>query len=376
MKQILTLYAQRPIVEKHTKYAFYHPFSEAIASMICDLPNKIITSVFFNLGLYFMTNLRRTPEAFFTFYLFSFVCVLTMSMLFRSIGALSRTLAGAMAPASVLILALIIYTGFTVPIRDMHPWFRWINYIDPVAYAFESLMINEFDGRRFPCTNFLPNGLAYANIQPDQRVCSAVGATPGADFVDGSVYIGTSFSYHRSHLWRNLGVMLAMTVAFCAIYLLATEYISAQRSKGEVLLFRRGLMPEEKTKTDEEGAPIDRPTTEDIVPSRTISAGDIPPSIQKQTAIFHWEGVNYDIKIKSEPRRLLDDVDGWVKPGTLTAVSLCMVSVLPVMSHFLTTSSSVDGRFGSGKDHSTRRSCKPCHDGRRDWSDVGQRTPT
>jgi ATP-binding cassette, subfamily G (WHITE), member 2, PDR len=42
-------------VEKHTKYAFYHPFSEAIASMICDLPNKIGTAIFFNLALYFMT---------------------------------------------------------------------------------------------------------------------------------------------------------------------------------------------------------------------------------------------------------------------------------------------------------------------------------
>jgi ABC-type multidrug transport system permease subunit len=66
-----------------------------------------------------------------------------MSMVFRTIGALSRSLAEAMAPAAVFILALVIYTGFAVPIRDMHPWFRWINYIDPVAYAFESLMINE-----------------------------------------------------------------------------------------------------------------------------------------------------------------------------------------------------------------------------------------
>lgn len=141
--QILTLYAQRPIVEKQAKYAFYHPFAEAIASMICDLPNKILTSIFFNITLYFMTNLRRTPGAFFTFYLFSFTCVLAMSMIFRTIGALSRSLAQAMAPAAVFILALVIYTGFAVPIRDMHPWFRWINYLDPVAYAFESLMINE-----------------------------------------------------------------------------------------------------------------------------------------------------------------------------------------------------------------------------------------
>ena len=89
--------------------------SEAIASMLCDLPNKILTSIFFNLTLYFMTNLRRTPSAFFTFYLFSFMCLLAMSMIFRSIGALSRTLAQAMAPAAVLILALVIYTGFALP---------------------------------------------------------------------------------------------------------------------------------------------------------------------------------------------------------------------------------------------------------------------
>jgi ABC-type multidrug transport system ATPase subunit len=30
--------------------------------------------------------------------------------------------------------------------------------------------------------------------------------------------------------------------------------------------------------------------------------------------------VIYDIKIKGETRRLLDHVDGWVKPGTLTAL--------------------------------------------------------
>ena len=90
--QILTLYAQRPIVEKHAKYAFYHPFTEAIASMITDLPNKIGTAIVFDLSLYFMTNLRRTPGHFFVFFLFSFMCTLAMSMFFRSIASLSRTL--------------------------------------------------------------------------------------------------------------------------------------------------------------------------------------------------------------------------------------------------------------------------------------------
>ena len=63
------------------------------ASMICDLPNKILTAIGFDLALYFMTNLRRTPGHFFVFLLFSLTCTITMSMYFRSIAALSRTLA-------------------------------------------------------------------------------------------------------------------------------------------------------------------------------------------------------------------------------------------------------------------------------------------
>lgn len=59
--------------------------------MICDLPNKIGTAIGFNLTLYFMTNLRRTPGHFFVFLLFSFTCTLTMSMYFRFIAASSRT---------------------------------------------------------------------------------------------------------------------------------------------------------------------------------------------------------------------------------------------------------------------------------------------
>lgn len=42
--------------------------------------------------------------------------------------------------------------------------------------------------------------------------------------------------------------------------------------------------------------------------------------IPAQTDIFTWRNVKYDIEIKGEPRTLLDDVSGWVKPGTLTAL--------------------------------------------------------
>lgn len=95
----------------------------------------------------------------------------------------------------------------------------------------------------------------------------------------------------------------------CTIYLVSTEYISSKKSKGEVLLFRRGKVPEFAPKPDVESH-IDG---QEVRLARTKTIPDAPASIQKQTAIFHWDSVNYDIKIKKEPRRLLDNVDGWVK---------------------------------------------------------------
>ena len=126
--------------------------------MLTDMPYKIANAICFNLTLYFLTNLNRTPGAFFFYLLMTFILTLTMSMLFRTVASLSRTLSQAMAPAAILILGIVIYTGFAIPVPYMLGWSRWINYVDPVAYGFESLMINEFYGRNYTCSEFIPRG--------------------------------------------------------------------------------------------------------------------------------------------------------------------------------------------------------------------------
>lgn len=96
-------------------------------------------------------------------------------------------------------------------------------------------------------------------------------------------------------------------------YLIATEYISEKRSKGEVLVFRRGYVPNTSTRDDVETAA--RGQRGSIVGSPGAAG-----SITKQTSVFHWQNLCYDIKTAGGPKRLLDRVDGWIKPGTLTAL--------------------------------------------------------
>ncbi|KAJ5765983.1 uncharacterized protein N7511_003599 [Penicillium nucicola] len=316
--EIMIMWHQRSIVEKHDKYALYHPSAEAISSYIVELPSKVLLAIVFNLIIYFIPHLRRTPGHFFIFFLFSFTTTLTMSNLFRFIGAISRSMAQAMLPASLFMMILIIYTGFTIPVRDMHPWFRWLNYLNPIAYAFESLMINEFSGRHFPCSQYVPGILPmYKDAPMSSKICSQKGAVAGQDFIDGDAYINTTFRYFRSHLWRNYGILCAFFVAFLVMYILASELVRAKPSKGEILVFPRGRIPvfARNQKSDPERSIGSEKS--DVAVAETE---DQTAAIIRQTSIFHWENVCYDIKIKGTPRRILDCVDGWVKPGTLTAL--------------------------------------------------------
>jgi ATP-binding cassette subfamily G (WHITE) protein 2 (SNQ2) len=45
------------------------------------------------------------------------------------------------------INALITFIGYQQPKPDMHPWFVWIYWINPLSFGFESLMGNEFHDR-------------------------------------------------------------------------------------------------------------------------------------------------------------------------------------------------------------------------------------
>ncbi|KAK5064561.1 hypothetical protein LTR84_000394 [Exophiala bonariae] len=318
MLELLTLYAHRPIIEKQSRYTFYHPSAEAYASVLVDLPVKIANTLSFNSVFYFMTNLNRSPGPFFFYLLVVFCLVLAMSGFFRSVGAISRSEQQAMIPATLLMLALLIFTGFIVPIDYMLGWCRWIRYVDPVAWGYESLMVNEFHGRVFLCSTYVPD---YANIADTTTACGALGAVPGQLYVDGDDFIKSAYSYEHAHKWRNVGIIVAIAVLTHLFYFIASEYVTAKKSKGEVLVFRRGvLIPAAMQKDDVEKSlqrsrpPMTTFTQPDTVPIRTKN------DKQHLGSIFHWRNVCYDIKIKGKPRRILESVDGWVKPGTLTAL--------------------------------------------------------
>lgn len=330
--EIFSLYEARPITEKHKTYSLYHPSADAFASILSEIPVKAAVAICFNIVFYFLVDFRRNGGVFFFYLLINIVAVFSMSHLFRCVGSVTKTLEEAMVPASILLLALSMYTGFAIPRTKMLGWSTWIWYINPLSYLFESLMINEFHDVKYNCSLYIPYGPAYANITGTDRICSTRGAVPGRDYVLGDDYIKISYGYEHKHKWRGFGVGMAYAVFFFILYLIICEFNEGAKQKGEILVFPSSVIrrwkKEGKIKKDVENAnDIEKNIDNSMTDQKMLddsednsNNSDNNVGLTKSEAIFHWRNLCYDVKIKDETRRILNNVDGWVKPGTLTAL--------------------------------------------------------
>ncbi|GAV28161.1 hypothetical protein PMKS-001630 [Pichia membranifaciens] len=231
-----------------------------------------------------------------------------MSHIFRSIGSCFDTLAESMPPATVFLTAMVIYTGFALPTPSMLGWSRWINYLDPVAYIFEALLTNEFDGREFECSVFIPS---YPDAKLENQVCNSVSALPGYNYVNGTDYIYQSYEYRNTHKWRNFGIVVGFIVFFLGVYVLLVEINKGAMQKGEIILFQqstlRKLRKEKKISevTDIESAGDSKEKSAGVYDhgnESSSSESDGVNNLAAGTDIFHWRDVCYEVQIKDETR--------------------------------------------------------------------------
>lgn len=375
--EIMSLFEARPIVEKHKKYALYRPSADALASIVSELPTKLVMSTAFNFSFYFMVNFRRNAGRFFFYWLCCGLCTLAMSHMFRSLGAVSNSLAGAMTPATVVLLAMVIFTGFVIPVPYMLGWSKWISYINPVSYVFESLMVNEFNDREFTCTTYVPTGPGYPNTASANNVCGTIGSVPGQSFVQGTTYVADAFHYYDSHKWRNIGIIIAYIVFFLFLYIALTEWNKGAMQKGEMVLYLRGSLKKLRKKAQANMAKSNDPenqlTNEKLSLQDAANSSDENTSsekagvLQEDREIFHWRNLTYSVKIKAEERVILNHVDGFVKPGQVTALmgasGAGKTTLLNCLSERVTTGVITDGvRMVNGHslDSSFQRSIGYC----------------
>ncbi|KAL8667719.1 MAG: hypothetical protein Q9202_000574 [Teloschistes flavicans] len=327
LAELTSAFSSRPILLKHKSFSFYRPAAYAIAQTVVDLPLCLVQVFLFDIVIYFMSGLGRTASQFFISLLILFMQTLSMYSFFRAIGALVGSLDIATRITGVAVQALIVYTGYLIPPAKMHPWFKWLIWINPVQYGFEALMANEFAGLNIICVppNLVPYGPGAVS---GYQSCTLQGSQQGRTSVQGADYIREAFTYERAHLWRNFGIITAFWIFFVVLTMVGMELQKPNAGGGAVTIFKRGQAPSSveramdsgKAIEDEEKAGASDGEKLQLADSSGSESGTLVKGVAKNESVFTYQNVNYDIPVDKGSRRLLRDVQGFVRPGKLTAL--------------------------------------------------------
>ena len=324
LSEVTDSFAGRPVLAKHKSFAFYHPAAFCFGQITSDIPILLFQAILFSVVIYFLTGLRAEAGAFFTFLLIIFALAMCMTAMFRAVGAAFKTFDDATKLAGFWLSAVIMYTGFFIPKTQMHPWFVWIYWINPLAYGFEALLSNEFHGKIINCVknSLIPNGFGYSDLA--YQSCAGVsGANQGANFVTGEQYLA-SLSYSHSHLWRNFAVLWAFWALCVGITIFATSKWETSYGKtGFLLLPRENARKNARLLRDD--AESQAKEESGWSPSGSslptlMDENHVDKSLIRNTSVFTWKNLTYTVKTPSGDLVLLDNVHGYVKPGMLGAL--------------------------------------------------------
>lgn len=319
LSEVTDSFTGRPILAKHRDFALYHPAAICIAQIAADFPILLFQVTHFGLVLYFMVGLKTTAIAFFTYWITNFFTAMSMTALFRLIGAAFPTFDAATKVSGLTIVACFVYMGYMIVKPEMHPWFVWIFWINPMAYGFESLLGNEFHDQEIPCVgpNIIPNGPGYTTGEGGQSCAGVGGATPGATSLTGDAYLA-SMSFSHSHIWRNFGIIIAWWMLFVALTIFFTNRWKLLGEGGRSLLIPRELRHRTKHLLQDEESQITKKLPTE--PASDAPGKSLGKDLIRNKSIFTWKNLTYTVKTPSGDRVLLDNVQGYIKPGTLGAL--------------------------------------------------------
>lgn len=308
----------RQMLYKQERMAFYRPWAIQTGRMIADVPFIGVQIVLFLSIAYFAVGLKKTAGAFFTDLLITFLTTMAMAAFSRTWGAISRGFDFAFRYAGFAILLLIFYTGYLIYIPNMHPWFSWIRYVNPLFYAFEAVMGVEFKGQRFLCDGqyLVPQGPMYTDTR--YQKCTTPGSVPGSNYVLGDDYLSTGLQYSVDHIWRNVGILVAFWIGYCLCDMIASEFIQFNGGGMSLKVFKKGgkvVDPAERELELAKKKSIIKEGDNLVKKDDTEELG-----LAKSDKVFTWQHVDYTVPVKGGKLKLLNDVSGYVKPGELTAL--------------------------------------------------------
>lgn len=150
---VINTYAEeKPIFLRENRNWMYRTTAYYLAKMIADLPFQVVYPTIFSIITYWMIGFQPTFSRFIQYIVILFLCSLCGGSLGLTMSTLApdASVAGALIP--VVLIPFMIFGGFIANFDTIPVFFIWVPYISFIKWGFEALVLNEFRGLTFTCT--------------------------------------------------------------------------------------------------------------------------------------------------------------------------------------------------------------------------------
>lgn len=146
--EVNILIPEIPIITKERREGMYRLSAYAAGKTLGELSLDIITPFLFTTVLYWTTNLNNDVARFFT----AIFIILITYLVGQAIGFTVAAAIGSIELSSPILLVILFVTmlvsGFYASLDNIPGFFAVLQYVSPLRYEFDALMINEFAGEQ------------------------------------------------------------------------------------------------------------------------------------------------------------------------------------------------------------------------------------
>ena len=197
---ITTFQRERALLARERAKKLYSVFPYFVAKTLSDMVNTVILPSIYGICIYWMTNLRPTAGAFFTFMVLFYLTILTSQSMGLLLSVVIRNIQVSLLLAPLISIFLFIMGGFYISYDNIHVWLRWATYISQARYGYTGMILNEYEGRSIPCADAVLVTFGSGTICPK----------PGEDVI-------SSLSMDGEQVWFQIVILIFMQILFRAV---------------------------------------------------------------------------------------------------------------------------------------------------------------
>lgn len=218
LAKIPVRFEEKEVFAKQKAASFFDAWTFLLTQIIFDFGQELIKTAALVIPVYLMAGLNLGGSAQRLLYCLLIIVMISLTMISmtRVVAAIFDDAESASGIAGVLTIVLVLLSGYLKTPTEIQGYLIWIYWIDPLHYAFEALLINEYDGLNFSCTleELIP---ANPSIPPQFRICPVS---------TGEQYLEDTFGITNDKIFRLYFFLVLL--GFQVLFFLLSAYATAR----------------------------------------------------------------------------------------------------------------------------------------------------